>query len=113
MFHFQDRRHGSRRDSRAVAAGDDAPALDETAIRPARDGTVGYGRYAMGALGRRVASWQEERLAVELAYRRWADAASRQRKLAYAGYLAALEREEKAARVYASEVEWARRIGAS
>jgi hypothetical protein len=55
--------------------------------------------------GQREASWRRERLAVESAYQRWTRSEGRQRKLAYAGYLAALEREEEAARVYARETE--------
>ena len=37
-------------------------------------------------------------------------ARSGERKLAHAGYLAALDREQQAARVYAEQIEWVRRV---
>jgi hypothetical protein len=50
-------------------------------------------------------SWREQSLAVRLAYQRWTDSARAQRRPAYAGYLAALDREGHAARVYADQIE--------
>jgi hypothetical protein len=53
--------------------------------------------------------WREDSLTVQLAYERWSQCEHAERGLAYAGYLAALDREEQAARVYAGEIESARR----
>ena len=55
------------------------------------------------------ADWAEESLSVERHYARWRDATSRERALAFAGYGAALEREERAAQVYADMVRLAAR----
>ena len=55
------------------------------------------------------ADWADESLAVERHYARWRDATSRERALAFAGYAAALEREERAAQVYADMVRLAAR----
>jgi hypothetical protein len=49
--------------------------------------------------------WREESAAVELAYRRWAQAASGDRELAFETYRAALEREESAADEYRRLIE--------
>jgi hypothetical protein len=57
------------------------------------------------ALLSHYASWREQSLAVRLAYHRWTDCARAERRPAYAGYLAALDREGHAARVYAEQVE--------
>jgi hypothetical protein len=54
--------------------------------------------------------WREECLAVRLAYRFWADCERGERRLAYAGYVAALDREDHAACVYAEEIRWIRRL---
>jgi hypothetical protein len=48
--------------------------------------------------------WVEESWAVERLYARWSDAARDDRALAFAAYAAALEREERAAQVYADMV---------
>jgi hypothetical protein len=58
----------------------------------------------------RYVAWREECLTVWLAYERWADSDRGERKLAHAGYLAALDREQQAARVYADQVDWVRRV---
>jgi hypothetical protein len=55
-------------------------------------------------------AWREESRTVQFAYEQWADADRGERKLAYAGYLAALDREQQAARVYAEQIEWVRRV---
>ena len=44
--------------------------------------------------------WRDESKAVERAYERWTDSERAERRLAYAVYRAALDREEKAADVY-------------
>lgn len=61
----------------------------------------------------RYVAWREESRTVQLAYELWADAVREERKLAYAGYLAALDREQQAARVYAQRIEWVTRIHTS
>jgi hypothetical protein len=55
-------------------------------------------------------AWREESRSVRLAYELWADADRGEGKLAYAGYLAALDREQQAARVYAEQIESVRRV---
>lgn len=51
------------------------------------------------------ATWREASAGVAEAYRSWAAAPGGERWLAHAAYLAALEREEHAARVYQELVE--------
>ena len=53
------------------------------------------------------ADWLEESFAVGHLYGRWSDATSDERALAYAAYASALEREERAAEVYADMVRMA------
>ena len=48
--------------------------------------------------------WREACVAVSDAYQRWAQACFADARLAFGGYRAALDREERAARVYASLV---------
>jgi hypothetical protein len=48
--------------------------------------------------------WREACVAVSDAYQRWAQACSEDAGLAFGGYRAALDREERASRVYASLV---------
>src|SRR4051812_1939555 len=48
--------------------------------------------------------WREACVAVSDAYQRWAQAPSEGAGLAFGGYRAALDREERASRVYASRV---------
>jgi hypothetical protein len=55
------------------------------------------------------ADWVAESLCVERHYARWRDAARPERALAFAGYAASLEREERAAQVYADMVQLAAR----
>jgi hypothetical protein len=50
-------------------------------------------------------SWREESSAVAMAYEYWSIAARADRRLAYSGYVAALDREEKAATMYRGLVE--------
>jgi hypothetical protein len=49
-------------------------------------------------------AWREESAAVWDAYQRWARASDEDGGLAFSGYRAALDREERASRVYASRV---------
>lgn len=49
--------------------------------------------------------WREESAAAALAYRRWRDAVSRERDVAFDEYLAALDREEQAASEYQRMIE--------
>jgi hypothetical protein len=44
--------------------------------------------------------WRRESAAVADSYRSWSEAVGDQRAVAYAGYLAALDREERAANAY-------------
>jgi hypothetical protein len=44
--------------------------------------------------------WREECIALREAYERWSDGPITDRRLAFAAYLAALEREEQASAVY-------------
>ena len=53
------------------------------------------------------ADWLEESRAVEQLYARWRGASRDERGLAYAAYAAALDREERAAEVYADMVRMA------
>jgi hypothetical protein len=48
--------------------------------------------------------WREECVALRETYERWADEPVSERKLAFAAYLAALEREEHASAVYADRL---------
>lgn len=74
------------------------------------DSTTAFGRWAIDQMLERYISWREECAAVRTAYQQWADSDRRERRLAYAGYLAALAREERAARTYASHVARVRRF---
>jgi hypothetical protein len=60
-------------------------------------------RWPIDALFELYVSWREECHTVWQAYGWWVDSGSRQRTLAYAGYVAALDREEQAARAYADQ----------
>jgi hypothetical protein len=68
------------------------------------------GRRAIDGLLEVYVSWREECGSVREAYQSWADSDRGQRRLAYAGYIAALDREEHAARAYADQVERVSRI---
>jgi hypothetical protein len=50
-------------------------------------------------------SWREACGDVRAAYRRWIQSDAEQRELAFAGYRAALDREDQAARVHSSRTE--------
>jgi hypothetical protein len=62
------------------------------------------------ALLERYVHWREQCIAVRETYRRWLDCTHGRRGLAYAGYLAALDGEEQAARAYADQVERIRNL---
>lgn len=79
-------------------------------MRTVADIETALGRRTIDALLERYVSWREECRAVWLADRRLAHFGPSERRLAYAGYLAALDREEHAARVYAEHIERVRRI---
>jgi hypothetical protein len=78
-------------------------------MRMVTDGNTALGRWAIDELLERYVSWREECHTVWLAYQRWIDSDRGELGLAYAGYRAALDREEQAARSYADHVE---RVGA-
>jgi hypothetical protein len=61
--------------------------------------------WAIDALLERYVHWREQCIEAREAYQRWLDCVGGRRRLAYAGYLAALDREEQAARAYADQVE--------
>jgi hypothetical protein len=54
--------------------------------------------------------WREESAAVRRAYRRWAGAARRDRPDAFAAYVAALDREERAGTRYAQAIAYVRTV---
>jgi hypothetical protein len=61
-------------------------------------------RRSIDALLERYVSWREQCAAVRWAYQSWACCDRDERTPAYARYVAALDREEHAARVYAEQV---------
>jgi hypothetical protein len=66
--------------------------------------------WTIDALLERYVHWREQCIEVRETYRRWLDCARGRRGLAYAAYLAALDREEQAARAYADRVERVRNL---
>jgi hypothetical protein len=62
------------------------------------------GRRSIDALLELYVAWREECNAVQHAYQWWAGSDRGELGLAYAGYVAALDREEHAARVYAERI---------
>jgi hypothetical protein len=81
-------------------------------MKAVSDSETGLVRCAIDELLERYVSWREECQAVTTAYRWWAYARRGERLLAYAGYLAALDREEVAANLYSKHIEHVRRITA-
>jgi hypothetical protein len=67
-------------------------------------------RSAIDELLEGYVSWREACQAVWLAYERWIGSDRGERALAYATYLAALDREERAARTYAQHTAHVARI---
>ncbi len=74
------------------------------------DSTSAFGQWAIDEMLERYISWREECGAVRMAYQQWSDSDPCEWGLAYAGYVAALDREERAARTYAGHVERVARI---
>jgi hypothetical protein len=70
-------------------------------------------RRSIDALLERYVCWREECEAVWRAYESWNDSDTGERGPAYAGYLAALDREELAARAYAHQIERVGRMARS
>jgi hypothetical protein len=69
------------------------------------DSDTAVGRWAIDELLQCYVSWREECHGVRLAYRRWVDSTRDEGRLAYAGYVAALDREERAADAYAEHMD--------
>jgi hypothetical protein len=67
-------------------------------------------RRSIDALLEQYVSWREACHAVRRAYREWGESDHAQHTLTYAGYLAALDREEQAARAYADQIALVSRI---
>lgn len=67
-------------------------------------------RRSIDALLEVYLSWRTECDAVRQTYKSWSDSDRSQRALAYAGYVAALDREEHAACAYAHQIERVSRI---
>jgi hypothetical protein len=74
-------------------------------MRPVFGSDTALVRWAIDELVECYLSWREECRAVQLAYQRWADCRRVEGRLSYAAYVAALDREERAARSYADHVE--------
>ena len=70
------------------------------------------GRWAIDEFGAGYVFWREECQAVWLAYERWSEADRGDHGLAHAAYVAALDREERAARAYADSICPTARISA-
>jgi hypothetical protein len=68
------------------------------------------GRWAVDVLLEAYVAWREQCHVVWKAYQLWADSDSPDVRLAHAGYLAALDAEERAARTYADQLECVRQI---
>jgi hypothetical protein len=67
-------------------------------------------RSAIDELLERYVSWREACQSVWLAYERWIGSDRGEHGLAYAGYVAALDREERAAGTYADHIARVMRI---
>jgi hypothetical protein len=63
------------------------------------------GSQSIDALLESYVSWREQSRWVQRAYEEWTGSDRRPRALAYAGYVAALNREEQAAAAYAVQVD--------
>jgi hypothetical protein len=68
------------------------------------------GRWAIDDLLEGYVSWREACQAVWFTYERWIASDRGEQGLAYAAYLAALDREERAALTYAHHIECVTRI---
>jgi hypothetical protein len=74
------------------------------------DTDTALGRRAVDELLERYVSWREECNRVAHSYEGWIGSDRGEGALAYAAYLAALDREEHAARSYAHHLEHVRRL---
>jgi hypothetical protein len=79
-------------------------------MRPVADRATALGRWAIDELLGSYVSWREECLEVRLAYERCTASDRGERRLAYAAYRAALDREEHAALTYAHHVDQVKRL---
>jgi hypothetical protein len=79
-------------------------------MRTVVDTYTALGRRAIDELLELYVSWREECGAVERCYEDWLGAGRGDDALAYAAYVAALDSEERAARIYADHVDLVRRI---
>jgi hypothetical protein len=73
-------------------------------MRTVIDSDTLLGRWLVDLLLECYVCWREECQAVWLAYQSLADADRAELGLAYAAYLGALDREERAARAYADQI---------
>jgi hypothetical protein len=78
-------------------------------MRAVTDSDTVLGRSLVDTLIERYVSWREACCTVRLAYQWWAESDGK-REVAYAGYLAALDCEELAARNYAEQVKCVTRM---
>jgi hypothetical protein len=79
-------------------------------MRTTFDIDTALGHWAIDELLECYISWREECEAVRLAYRRYDDSEGVERRLAYAAYVAALDREEHTACAYGDHVERVSRL---
>jgi hypothetical protein len=79
-------------------------------MRMVIDSNIAVGRRALDELLASYVDWREECHTVRLAYQRWTSDDRGEHRLAYAGYVAALDREERAASAYADHVDRVRRV---
>jgi hypothetical protein len=79
-------------------------------MRTITNSETGLHRLAIDDLLEGYVSWREECQSVRLAYDRWTASERGDRRLAYAVYIEALDREEHAALAYAHHVDRVSRI---
>jgi len=96
--------------ARRAMAGSAASRHRNAKVKSFSKSNIANGRFAVDLLLDCYVSWREECLTVRVAYDRWSEGDRLDRQRAYAGYLAALDREEQAARVYADQLERVSRI---
>jgi hypothetical protein len=79
-------------------------------MRTVANSNTAVARRSIDALLEGYVRWREECAAVRRTYQGWVEADRSQRRLAYAGYVAALDREERAADAYAEQIDCVSRI---
>jgi hypothetical protein len=79
-------------------------------MRTILDTDAAHGRRVVDELLERYVCWREECITVKQSYEGWSAADRGEGALAYAAYVAALDREEHAARSYAHHLERVRGI---